>query len=118
MRRLVTILCLAASPAFAQEILEPKSGDVVASPVTISVRCGAPCADGHTHMHVIVDEPAPRNGEAIPFDKHHIHVHRPEQTLTIDLPPGRHTVLVALGSGDHLAKTEDAIAGPVNFTVK
>ena len=118
MRCFVIGLCLVGPPAFAQEILQPKPDAVLSSPVTISIRCGAPCADGRTHMHLIIDQPAPSRGEAIPFDKQHIHVHQRAQTMRIDLPPGQHRIFVALGDGDHVAESPDAVAGPLTFTVK
>ena len=114
----VLVMILASLPAAAQEILEPRPGSVIASPVSVSVRCGDPCSNGHAHMHVLIDTPAPEDGRAIPFDAHHLHVHKAQQKLKIDLPPGPHTVMLVLGSSSHNATDAAHNVGPVAFTVK
>ncbi len=94
-------------------IIEPADGAVVQSPVT--VRFGlrgmgvAPAGiefahTGHHHLLVDVEELPPMD-QPIPADDRHIHFGKGQTEVSIELPPGRHSLQLLLG--DHLHRPHD-----------
>ena len=127
MKRLVAMLCLVAAPAFAQGTPSPEGaelyfvgledGATVAAPVT--VRFGlrgmgvAPAEverDGTGHHHLLLNRPPLGEGEfgaeefslALPSDENHRHFGGGQTEVTLDLPPGEHTLQLVLGDHGHV----------------
>lgn len=49
------------------------------------------------HFHVMVDAPAPAEGEAIPFDAAHLHYGKGQTSADIELAPVSHTGIMTAG---------------------
>lgn len=58
--------------------------------------------EGHGHFHILVDAPAVKAPEAIPFDPQHIHFGKGQTETTLDLPAGEHTLTLQFAKGDHV----------------
>lgn len=80
----------------------------------------APMEAGHhgAHIHILVDAPPPAPGQAIPMDKHHLHLMHGETSKTVSLPPGHHRIQLLVGSAAHQAGGASSLSAPVEFTVK
>jgi len=94
------------------EIKAPLQGETVTSPVTVEVASthliAAPELNvpNAAHYHVFVDKvPFTAGGMTIPMDEAGVY-HFTESTLKLDLPPGHHTIVVALGDNAHVRVPE------------
>ncbi len=56
---------------------------------------------GHHHLLIDVDEPL-EPSSPIPQDKKHLHFGAGQTEARIDLPPGKHTLQLVLGDGQHI----------------
>ena len=56
---------------------------------------------GHHHLLIDVDEPLNLD-EPIPSDKRHLHFGAGQTETRLDLPRGRHTLQLVLGSAEHM----------------
>jgi DnaJ domain/Domain of unknown function (DUF4399) len=93
-------------------ITAPLNGATVASPITIEVASthliAAPELNvpNAAHYHVFVDKiPFTAVGQTIPMGEEGIY-HFTDNTLAIDLAPGFHTIIVALGDNSHIRIAE------------
>jgi hypothetical protein len=105
----VLVLAACSQPPTLR-ITQPRDGATVEDPVAVSVavtgfklQVAAPAENGVGHLHVIVDEPCIAAGQGIPVDDDHIHLWHGESVTQLDLPPGRHTICVQAGDGEHTA---------------
>src|SRR5438105_10201645 len=106
------------------EIKAPLQGETVISPVTVEVASthliAAPELNvpNAAHYHIFVDKvPFTAGGMTIPMDEAGVY-HFTESTLKLDLPPGHHTIVVALGDNAHVRVPEsEAHAVAVEITV-
>ena len=94
------------------EIKAPLEGATVTSPVTVEVASthliAAPELNvpNAAHYHVFVDKvPFTAGGMTIPLDEPGVY-HFAESTLKLDLPPGYHTIVLALGDNSHVRVPE------------
>lgn len=91
--------------------LSPANGAVVSNPIVIKpnvVRAEiAPAAQsgaGQGHYHVTIDEDCVPSGRTIPSDANHVHYGDGSSALKLPhLSPGRHTLCLQLGDGQHRA---------------
>jgi hypothetical protein len=130
------VLCLAL-PAAAQtpSIVQPKPGDVLRNPVTIILdpappgqasgamsampgMAGMPAGHAATHIHILIDVPAPAPGKPIPMDSHHLHLMHGETSRTVSLLPGHHRIQLVVGSAAHQAGGASSQSAPVDFVVR
>ena len=133
----LSLALLLPLPLFAQErspapegaqayILEPADGAVLSSPVTVRVGLRgmgvAPAGiefahTGHHHLLVDVDELPPMD-QPIPADARHIHFGKGQTEVSIELPPGRHSLQLLLG--DHLHRPHDppVLSPRIHVTVR
>lgn len=103
-------------------IVEPANNATVSSPVTLrvvssGVKIAAPEqeVEGAVHYHAFVDiHPFTPAGQVIP-DEDGIYSFATE-VLELDLEPGKHTIIVALGDNDNV-RLRDAPAVFVDITV-
>ena len=105
---LATALGETAAPSNASVyIISPKDGDTVTNPFRVQFGLSdmgvAPAGvdkpnSGHHHLLIDVNEPLNLN-EPIPLDKIHLHFGAGQTEALIELPPGKHTLQLVLGTG-------------------
>jgi hypothetical protein len=71
---------------------------------------------GHHHLMIDTDE-AINPDEPIPHDKNHLNFGAGE-TEVIDLQPGKHTLQLVLGDGNHFSFTPPLISKKITITVR
>ena len=94
------------------EIKAPLQGQTVTSPVTVEVASthliAAPELNvpNAAHYHVFVDKvPFTAGGMTIPLDEPGVY-HFAQSTLQLDIPPGKHTIVLVLGDNSHVRVPE------------
>lgn len=107
-------------------IISPANGETVTSPV--KVRFGlagmgvAPAGveQAHTgHHHLLIDvEELPAPDQPIPADDHHRHFGGGQTEVTVDLPPGQHTLQLLLGDHLHVPHNPPVASEVVTITVE
>ena len=106
-------LLLMASPIYSEEpsvfFIQPSNGDTVDS--TFEVIFGikemtlAPAGtyeDNTGHHHLIIDAPLPNLAMPVPASKQYLHFGKAQDRVTITLKPGKHTLQMILGDGNHI----------------
>lgn len=58
---------------------------------------------GTGHFHILIDKPAVKEGEPIPFDSNHLHFGNGETETVLTLSPGKHTLTLQFADGAHRA---------------
>jgi hypothetical protein len=134
---------LAAVPAVAQDTPAPEGasvyfvgladGAVVTSPVTVVFGLAgmgvAPAEverENTGHHHLFVNRPPFGEGEfgaeeltlAIPNDDNHRHFGGGQTQVTLDLPPGQHTLQLVLGDQGHVPHVPPVVSEVITITVK
>lgn len=114
------------SPPGAQVyFISPADGATVSSPFV--VRFGltgmgvAPAGveKEHTgHHHLIVDAPLPPMDESIPSDENYRHFGGGQTEISLDLPPGRHSLQLLLGDNNHIPHDPPVRSGRISVTVQ
>src|SRR5437660_12456703 len=94
------------------EIKAPLQGETVTSPITVEVASthliAAPELNvpNAAHYHVFVDKvPFTAGGMTIPMDEAGVY-HFAQNTLKLDIPPGKHTIVLVLGDNSHVRVPE------------
>ena len=133
----LTIALLLAGPALAADrtpappgavvyFITPADGETVANPVT--VRFGlkgmgvAPAGvekENSGHHHLLIDVPdLPPLDEPIPADDQHRHFGGGQTEVTLDLPPGTHTLQLLLGDQNHVPFDPPIVSEKITITVQ
>ena len=116
----------AAPDGAAVTIFSPALGDVVSNPITIQFGLAgmgvAPAGveqknTGHHHLLINVDE-LPDMSAAIPSDDSHRHFGGGQTQVTLELPPGEHTLQILLGDWQHLPHDPAILSEQVAITVQ
>jgi hypothetical protein len=115
-----------ASPAGAAcYIISPTDGAVVSSPVTVTFGLqGMGVAPSGVdkpmtgHHHLIIDAPLPAGDVPVPKDANHRHFGGGQTEVTIDLPPGKHTLQLLLGDHLHMPHDPPVASEIITITVK
>jgi len=133
-RALIGGVAMLPVPSFAQTpappegllyIIWPRDGQKVRSPFWVRfglrnmgvTRAGDRAPNvGHHHLLVDVDT-ALDPKEPIPTDKKHLHFGGGQTEVELDLPPGRHTLQLALGDADHKLFGPPIISKKITITV-
>ncbi|MCT8161212.1 DUF4399 domain-containing protein [Pseudoruegeria sp. SHC-113] len=139
MKKFLAILALAAAPAFAGEtpspegaqvyIISPKDGDTISGPVTVAfgaVGIGvAPAGvewDNTGHHHLFLNrapfDAAADGVEPIPADDNHKHFGGGQTQVTLELPPGTHTLQLVMGDAFHVAHEPPVVSDVITITVE
>jgi len=114
------------APAGARvEILSPKDGDIVTSPVKVVfglegmalAPAGDPTPDSG-HHHLLIDVPAPDLGLPIPKDAQHLHFGQAQTETEVTLEPGQHTLQLLLGDTNHVPHEPPLFSAPITITVQ
>lgn len=112
-----------SSPGAKVYIISPADGANV--PVTLTVRFGltnmsiAPAGvdkPNSGHHHLLIDTPLPPFDEPIPSDDNHLHFGAGQTEGTITLTPGKHTLQLLMGDGNHLPHDPPVFSQPITVT--
>lgn len=106
------------------EIVSPKDGDKVKSPVKIvmgvegmQVKPAGDMTPHSGHHHVIIDAEAVPAGTVVPADEKHLHFGQGQTEAEIELPPGDHTIRIQFADGNHVSYG-DALEKKIRITVE
>lgn len=143
MKKLALAALLLASPAFAQNLPSPEGAEVyfisvddgatVSSPVLIQFGLSgmgiAPAGhdqDATGHHHLLLNR-APF-GESdlgdrelivpVPSDENHLHFGGGQTEVSLDLPPGQHTMQLVLGDAAHVPHAPAVVSDYITTTVE
>jgi len=115
----------ASAPGAAVFIITPTDGATVTSPVTVkfgisgmTVAPAGTFADNTGHHHLLIDTKLDNLDQPIPSDAHHLHFGKGQTETTIELEPGRHTLQLVLGDGNHRPHNPPVMSDIVTITVK
>ena len=127
MKHIAFALCLAAFPAIAQDTPAPEGagvyfigledGSTVTSPLTVvfglegmGVAPAGTEKENTGHHHLLIDRPPLGEGpdgaeelsNPLPSDDNHKHFGGGQTQVTLELPPGAHTLQLVLGDMNHI----------------
>ena len=115
------------SPDGAQVyIISPADGATVTNPVTVRFGLNgmgiAPAGiekdkTGHHHLLIDVAELPPLD-EPIPADDNHKHFGGGQTEVTLELPPGTHTLQLLLGDQNHVPHEPPVLSDMITITVE
>lgn len=71
---------------------------------------------GHHHLLIDADEPL-EPGVPIPSDKNHLHFGGGQTEARLELPPGSHTLQLALGDAKHMPFNPPVVSRKIRVTV-
>jgi Domain of unknown function (DUF4399) len=70
------------------------------------------------HYHLLVDVKKVINlDEPIPRDKHHLHFDKGETETTLNLSPGKHTLVLVVGDEEHVP-FEELVSKKITLFIK
>ena len=140
---IVVTLCAFAMPVTAQQSAAPQGANVyfvnledgatVASPVTIIFGLSgmgvAPAGtekDNTGHHHLLLNRPPFGEGEdgadelvnGLPADDNHMHFGGGQTEVTLELPPGTHTLQLVLGDMGHVPHNPAVVSEVITITVE
>lgn len=133
---LFAVLLLASLPAAAEReaapegarayIMWPKDGAVIQGG-KFWVRMGlqnmgvAPAGirrERTGHHHLLIDTDLTNPDEPIPSDRQHLHFGGGQTEARLELPPGRHTLMMVLGDADHVPHNPPVTSPKITITVR
>ena len=114
------------SPAGANNyIVSPENNATVSSPVTVifglagmGVAPSGVDKENTGHHHLIIDSETPDLTMPIAKDDNHKHFGGGQTQVTVDLPPGKHTLQLVLGDKDHIPHSPAVMSEKITITVK
>ncbi|MEM8791817.1 MAG: DUF4399 domain-containing protein [Pseudomonadota bacterium] len=105
-----------------------KNGDTLSNPVTIKfglkgmgiAPAGAEDWDNTGHHHLIINEAIEGEelNQPIPADDNHKHFGGGQTEVTMDLPPGQHTLQLVLADWSHIPHNPPVMSERITVTVK
>lgn len=122
-----------SSPDAQVYFVNLSDGDTVQSPFTIVFGLsGMGVAPAGTeiemtgHHHLLIDRPPLGQGEdgadeliyGLPSDEQHRHFGGGQTEVTLDLPPGPHTLQLVLGDAAHVPHAEPVVSEVISITVE
>lgn len=106
-------------------IISPKHGEEVGNPVTVrfgvkgmGVAPAGTHAPGTGHHHLLIDAELPALDLPIAKDANHVHFGGGQTEATLTFTPGKHTLQLILGDGNHIPHDPAVISRPITITVK
>jgi hypothetical protein len=70
------------------------------------------------HHHLLIDTDLPPLDQPIPNDKNHLHFGLGQTEAYIDLPPGKHTLQLLMGDGDHIPHDPPVMSKKITIVVR
>ncbi len=70
------------------------------------------------HHHLLIDAPVPPLDQPIPNDRNHLHFGLGQTETVIELPPGKHTLQLIMGDGDHVPHDPALISRRITIYVR
>lgn len=113
------------SGAVKAYIISPKNGETLSSPVTVRFGLSgmgvAPAGierehTGHHHLLINVQQ-LPDMNKPIPADDQHRHFGGGQTEVSIDLPPGEHSLQLLLGDHFHVPHNPPVLSDPIIIKV-
>lgn len=106
-------------------ITAPKDGDEVTGPVAVQFGIkGMEVAKAGTqtpntgHHHLLIDVALPALDQPMAKDANHMHFGGGQTEVTLTLAPGKHTLQLLLGDGNHVPHDPAVVSKVVTITVK
>ena len=106
----------------------PKNGDVVTGPVKVVMGVkGIEIAPAGTnkpatgHHHILIDAKLPKGEQAqapLPMDEHVKHFGKGQTEAELTLTPGKHTLQLVAGDGNHIPYDPALVSKKITITVK
>ena len=114
------------SPAGAAAyIIAPEDGATVSSPVTVlfglramGVAPAGVDKEKTGHHHLIVDAELPPLDDPIPSDEHYRHFGGGQTEVSVELPPGGHTLQILLGDNNHIPHDPPVVSEQISIRVE
>ena len=117
-------LAQAASPAPAEQLLEPANGATVTSPfkvrfgvVGMTVAPAGEMTPDTGHHHLLINAAALPAGTVIPADAQHLHFGKGQMEAEVTLAPGTYTLTALFANGAHQSYGP-AMSQTITVTVK
>jgi Domain of unknown function (DUF4399) len=107
-------------------IISPKNGATVTSPVTVKfgikgmtlAPAGTKDANtGHHHLLIDTDPPADLSQPIPTVPDKVVHFGKAQTETTLTLPPGKHTLQLLLGDGNHIPHNPPVLSKKITITV-
>jgi Domain of unknown function (DUF4399) len=107
-------------------IISPKNGATVTSPVTVKFGIKgmtlAPAGTkdpntGHHHLLIDTDPPADLSQPIPTVPDKVVHFGKAQTETTLTLPPGKHTLQLLLGDGNHIPHNPPVLSKKITITV-
>ena len=112
-------------PGASVYLIWPRDGDTLSSPFTVrfglkgmGVAPAGVTAPETGHHHLIVDAPTPALDTVLPNDAHHQHFGKGQTEVTLELPPGKHTLQLVFADHIHLPHQPPLVSERITITVK
>ena len=102
------------TPEDGAEVTAPVQVQMLADGVAVSP--AGTFEDNSGHFHILVNAPFIPAGSVIPADSAHIHYGDGSTEVSLDLPPGEHTLRLQLADGAHIAM--DGLQDEIRITVR
>ena len=127
---LFSVIGLAGGPTASPEgasvyIISPADGDTVSSPVRVVFGLrGMGVAPAGTdkvntgHHHLIIDTDLPAADAPVPADAQHVHFGGGQTEVSVELPPGEHSLQLLLGDMSHIPHDPPVYSEKITITVK
>ena len=106
-------------------IISPKNGDELTNPVLVQfgikgmdvAKAGA-LMPNTGHHHLLIDAELPALDQPIAKDANHMHFGGAQTETTLTLAPGKHTLQLLLGDGNHVPHHPAVVSKVITITVK
>ncbi len=114
-----------ATPGATVFIISPTNGATLGSPVAIkfgisgmSVAPAGSFPANSGHHHLLIDTELENPDQPIPSDAAHRHFGKGQTETRLELEPGRHTLQLVLGDGNHIPHNPPVMSAIVTITVE
>ena len=114
-----------APPEAKLYFISPQAGSEVTSPVGVlfglsgmGVSPAGVDKENTGHHHLIIDADLPDMDKPIPSDENYRHFGGGQTEITLDLPPGKHTLQLLLGDFTHIPHNPPVTSDKITITVK
>lgn len=107
-------------------IVSPVDGATVTNPVNVkfgvesmTLAPAGTTTPGTGHHHLLVDaDKLPALDQPIPSDEHHMHFGKAQTETALTLAPGKHTLQLLFGDGNHVPHSPAVVSQKITITVK